>query len=529
MAASDRGRDLKLSFLSDVDKFDVDEPARGLDQLADSAEKAGRAIDDVDGRKAARELDQVGTSSKDAAGDLDKLEAQAKGTASKVDDAFDKIARSSRSNLGQKVGDDARKGMREAEEATATFKDEARANLSEVASSFQGDMTSAVDLVQGTLGGIVADLGPIGAAVGAAGAAGLGLVASSVMAARERVKELTSSFLELRKEGIDPAADSASHLVDELEAGDLSKFKRDADELGLSYQVLRAAFDGNAEAIKVARDAIKRYNDEYAAGNPMTGEQADLHEKLTQKLNDTEQAYRNAGDAAAFLGDRMAAEQDANEKATAALEAHTAALDGFVDPVSVYTELLGEKQAAEQKSAQATADATSKQTDSWEDYAKSVDVSVGEYLKSLEKQVAAQEQWAGNLQELAKRGVDEGVLAELERMGPQGAPLVAKLRTASDAELAKMVSLFGRQGAAAGQAVASNLTRQSGAVGTAAQRVHAAAAVQLARTLTIPVDLADVTRAAQLAWLEADAYFRRNPITIRTAGPTGRKAVRDVP
>jgi chromosome segregation ATPase len=527
--ATDRGRDLKLSFLSDVDQFDVDQPARQLDDLADAATRAGRELDNVDGRAAARELDTVGTASRDAGGDLDKLAGDAKSTANRVDDAFDKIARSSRSNLRAKVGDDARKGMRDAEEATATFKDEARANLSEVASSFQGDMTSAVDLVQGTLGGIVADLGPIGAAVGAAGAAGLGLVAQSVMAARERVKELTGSFLELRKEGIDPAADSASHLVDELDAGDLSKFKRDADELGLSYQVLRAAFDGNAEAITVARNAIKRYNDENAAGNPMTGEQADLHERLTQKLNDTEQAYRNAGEASAFLGDKWSQQADAAEKATAALQEHTSAIDAFVDPVATYTQLLADKNAAEQKTAQATADATAKQSDSWEDYVKDVDVSVDEYLDALQKQVDAQEHWATNLQTLAKRGVDEGVLAELERMGPEGAPLVAKLTKASDAELSRMVSLYGRQGAAAGQAVASNLAGQSGQMSAAARRVHQAAAVQLARTITVPVNLANVTREAQLAWLETDRFFQQHPIQIRTTGRTGQRPVRDVP
>jgi hypothetical protein len=42
--------------------------------------------------------------------------------------------------------------------------------------------------------------------------------------------------------------------------------------------------------------------------------------------------------------------------------------------------------------------------------------------------------------------VSEGVLDELAKMGPQGAPLVAKLTTASDAELRKLASLYARKG-----------------------------------------------------------------------------------
>lgn len=528
---ADRGRDLKFSILSDISKFDTDRPAQGLDDLADAAALAGKAVDKLTDLARRADLDQVGTAAKDAGTDLDRFTADAKTTAKKVDGSFDAIAKSSKANLRDKVSEDAKHGMREAGESTQTFKDEARSNLSEVASSFQGDMTSAVDLVQGTLGGIVQDLGPLGLAVGAVGAAGLGIIASSIQEARERVKELTNSFLDLRKQGIDPAADSASHLVDELDATQLSQLGKDAREVGVSMDTLRAALDGNAEAIESVRLANKKYNDEHATGNPFTGEQADLHFRLTQRLNETEKAYRDGADAAKVYGaaqvQQAADAEAAAEAVKTATEAHAAALDSFTEPATVYSDLLSAKTAAEQASAQATADATKDQKDSWEDYAKSVTVSVGEYLKALEKQVTAQEQWAGNLQTLAKRGVDEGVLAELEKMGPQGAPLVAKLATASNKELAKMVSLFGRQGAAAGQSVASNLVNKSGAVSKSAQQLHTAAQVQLARQITVPVKLEDVSRAAQEAWIDADRYFQRNPITIRTKA--GSRPVRDVP
>ena len=515
--ASTRGRDLTVSVLSDVDQFDLTSPARELDDLGRSASDTGRDLDDLDRAAQHTDLSGIEKDAKSAGSSLDTLDTSGAAAAKGLADSFDKIKTESK-QASRALGDDAKHGMSDAGEATATFKDEAKANLSEVASSFQGDMTSAVDLVQGTLGGVVQDLGPLGLALGAAGAAGLGLIASSITEAKERVTALTQSFLDLRKQGIDPAADSASHLVDELDAADLAKYKRDADELGLSYDTLKAAFDGNADAIARARKAVKEYNDENATGNPYTGQQADLHADLTLKLNETEKAYRNAADASKFLGQQQADSADAAEAATAALDAHAAALDAFVDPVSVYTTALADKRTAEQESAQATADATEDQKDSWEDYAKSVDLSVDEYLDALERQVKAQEDWAANLDTLAKRGVEDGVLAELERMGPEGAPLVAKLTKASDAELQRMVTLYGRQGAAAGQAVAENLEAQTGAVRDAAAAMHSGAARIIGGKLSVPVGIENRVSMSDAQRLRYDIANQIGTVVVPVRG-----------
>ena len=53
--------------------------------------------------------------------------------------------------------------------------------------------------------------------------------------------------------------------------------------------------------------------------------------------------------------------------------------------------------------------------------------------------------------------------------------------------------------------------------------------VALKRKISIPVgiDGAMLDRDVQLKWLQADAYFRRHPITIRTK--PGARPIRDVP
>lgn len=526
---ADRGRDLKFSILSDVAKFDTDKPAKGLDDLADSAEDAGK----------------------------------------KVDRAFDKIAASSKASLGKvdRAAHDAEKGLDE-------FKDEAAGTSREAAASFQG-VEDGLSAVQEVAANAFAGFGPAGAAAGLLAAGGIGLVFSGLQksadaanAAKDRVIGLAQAIQEAG--GNLAAVDVAGLMRDwNYEIADnkswwefwqkdnttnLEKFSEQARRSGIDVRdYLRGVSGLDAQAAKKALDEINQRMAEHAAetkaAKAETSLFADTQGAFSDKTNDavfsmdaetralidakkalldkqgvSEKAVELAALNAQASDDAAKAEQEASD----ALKAHAEALEAFVNPAGVYTDLLAAKQTAEQESAQATADATEDQKDSWEDYAKSVDVSVKEYLKSLEAQVQAQAAWAGNLQTLARRGVTEGVLVELEKMGPQGAPLVAKLTKASDAELTKMVALFAQKGAAGGQAVASSLADQSPAVGSAAERLHNRAAAYLARTITVPVNLADVTPAAQKAWLDADRYFQRHPITIRTKG-SGNRPVRDIP
>ena len=146
-----------------------------------------------------------------------------------MDDAFDKISDSAKANMG-KVGDSSRRGMREAESATDTFRNEAKQNVSEVVSSFDGSMDSIADVVQGTLGGVVSDLGAMGIAAGAAGAVVVGYIYNQITQARERVEELRSALTDLF---VDPGEDTLSQrittIVDSLkDSGQLRNLAADA-------------------------------------------------------------------------------------------------------------------------------------------------------------------------------------------------------------------------------------------------------------------------------------------------------------
>jgi len=71
-----------------------------------------------------------------------------------------------------------------------------------------------------------------------------------------------------------------------------------------------------------------------------------------------------------------------------------------------------------------------------------VEASGEQLLKNLASQITGIAEWAANIQLLAKRGIDKGLLKVLSDMGPSGAGYVRALVTMSDKELKKLNQLY---------------------------------------------------------------------------------------
>ncbi len=69
-------------------------------------------------------------------------------------------------------------------------------------------------------------------------------------------------------------------------------------------------------------------------------------------------------------------------------------------------------------------------------------VSGDALLRNLEGQVSAFDDWQENIQTLAARGIDEGLLQELREMGPKAGPEIAALNTLTDEQLTQYVTLW---------------------------------------------------------------------------------------
>ncbi|MCC2369432.1 hypothetical protein LKM02_24255 [Bacillus cereus] len=77
---------------------------------------------------------------------------------------------------------------------------------------------------------------------------------------------------------------------------------------------------------------------------------------------------------------------------------------------------------------------------------------------NLQAQVTIFEKWVDNLKELTRRGVDKGLIAELEKMGPKALGEIEALNSMSDKELNKYVELWRRKGQLAREKVTDELS-----------------------------------------------------------------------
>lgn len=73
-------------------------------------------------------------------------------------------------------------------------------------------------------------------------------------------------------------------------------------------------------------------------------------------------------------------------------------------------------------------------------------LSADQLSANLEKNIAAVDKWAGNLETLARRGLDQGFLEELRKLGPKAAEQTQALVDSTDEQLGRFNDLYHRSG-----------------------------------------------------------------------------------
>lgn len=73
---------------------------------------------------------------------------------------------------------------------------------------------------------------------------------------------------------------------------------------------------------------------------------------------------------------------------------------------------------------------------------KKSDISGKQLIKNLQSQVSTFAQWAENIKELGAKGIDEGLLKELQDMGPKAAGEIAALNSLTNDQLSKYSDLW---------------------------------------------------------------------------------------
>lgn len=230
---------ISINFLADVRDF-----LKGTKNVEDELDDVADSLDDV-----AREGDQA---------------------TQKLEDGFRDLAKATK-KAGDDVGDNMRKGFKQAEEGAENFKEEANSTAKEAAASFDGSAESIIDAFQEVAANAFEGFGAAGAVAGLALAAGIGIATAefqkteeAAKAAKERIGELGIAFIESGAEvakvqafeealkGIVTNADDASAKID-----DLRKFADKYAQTGVKVEELAMAYAGNADAIESVNEKLQ--------------------------------------------------------------------------------------------------------------------------------------------------------------------------------------------------------------------------------------------------------------------------------
>lgn len=243
-----------------------------LDDMVDALKDADAAADDTG--------DALVDSMRDAQRATEDLDDEQR----KLRDTLEEGSRAGFKGFAKNAGD----GMDRAGDATNEYKEEAISNFSEVASSFTGDMSSAVDLVQGTLGGLAGSIpGGVGLALG-----GLAAVAGTVAAAWQKAAEETEARIGAMYD--DMSESGKDFLTKEFIAAEINKIITETDGAAIGYKRLK----------KLAEDSGVAESDLLLAFGGDIKKRRELVKELSGDYSDLSNAVERAGDGVETAADR---------------------------------------------------------------------------------------------------------------------------------------------------------------------------------------------------------------------------------
>lgn len=369
---------INIPFLADTSKFlsGTDDVGRALEEVSDSldglardstqtASRAGDGIADGfrDGaRDAADDLERIGDAARDAGRDTERhledgMDAGRDGARrleSSVSDAFRSIGQDA-SRVGDEVGRSTDEGFSRAGEASETFANEARANVSETVSSFRGDMEDIPQIAQDILGGVSGEFGMLGGAITAGLAAGIGIAIAKLQGLAESNTEAATAAAEMGREFYD-----AGGMLNEAAIGDkvadiaFQLAKEDVwyqwgDQATTNIGLVKDAL-GDVDA-DLARDAFKALAGDSEAAARAQAELTQMIEADSKALQEHATVMQDGTLWYGVEGDAIQGRIDKSKELQGRIEEESGVQAEATSEVEYFTEIMGQ-------SATATEDAT---------------------------------------------------------------------------------------------------------------------------------------------------------------------------
>lgn len=304
------------------------------------------------------------------------------------------------------------------------------------------------------------------------------LTDSVKQSAKERQKNLES--VKGNTESYQKLADEIVQLSQKTNktAADKKNLKKKIDALNASVSGLNLAYDKNSDSLSHNSDQIKARISAMEAESTWEASQKNLLDIEQKRAEIGEQLkqiaeQRNKWNEESNVSDSVRKEklQELNDKETELKNTQT-------ELQTEYEKTSQVQQAASEAMAAAAESGSNRQVVAYENMSKAqqkaIDdmrtkynelletttnmfdqiqmksaISVDEMISNLQKNQEAVNNWATNLNTLAERGVNEGILAKLQQMGPQGGLYVQELVNASDEKLATLNEVFAQGGESA--------------------------------------------------------------------------------
>lgn len=243
--------------------------------LEDAVKKL-RELGDTDG------ADKLEASLKDAQRATERLADETKITAAKIERSYRDAYRDAKRSADD-YQDSTREGMGKVGERSAEVGQEIRQNLGEgIANAARGDFESLADTIGDTFGGAVAGIGGIGtAAIGVAGALGLGAVVGAFQQIEQEQEKAAENAARWAEAFIDAGSDivGAAHTVAEVTAiaTDPERYKQAQDNArnwGIDVSTAMRAMGGDATALQIAQEGVNQKMVDYGNQASKTSEDA---------------------------------------------------------------------------------------------------------------------------------------------------------------------------------------------------------------------------------------------------------------
>lgn len=183
-------------------------------------------------------------------------------------------------------------------------------------------------------------------------------------------------------------------------------------------ELTNAEYQAQQENLEALRQAQMDAAVECSAA---TGPYYEMQTRLQELGNEQDYLTEKVGSSSAALG----------EGANAAI----AAAAGYDEAADAISDSWAQMMESTEKSIAG-------QIKIFDEYTAQTAKSKEEILKNMQEQVAGLQNWSQNLQDLSRKGVSEGMLQELAKMGPDGAAYVQAFNQMSAAELANASKMF---------------------------------------------------------------------------------------